>query len=173
MGPHRGRARSFRSDIAPGQAEIRAGLSGPLSPPDPARQPAAGVGAQHSHQGHAQIRPAGGRRRSPGLEARNHQPPLRPTAIDQLLGGKPRSRAKVGKVPLHRARTDAYELGGVANGSTSGNERRKRLDLTLCRLRRECAAQVPVPHASRLAVASHSSRPSIGVRLIIRKRRDC
>ncbi len=44
---------------------------------------------------------------------------------------------------LHGAGPDTHELGGVANGSPSGDKRRERLDLTLRRLRREGAAQVP------------------------------
>ena len=55
------------------------------------------------------------------------------------------------------------ELGGVLDGSTRRHERRERLNLTLCCLRRGHAVEIRVPHASRRAAATHSSRPSIGI----------
>jgi hypothetical protein len=60
---------------------------------------------------------------------------------------------------LDRTRPDAHEDNGVLDGSTSGDEGCEHVLLALRRLRREGAAQVHVPHASRLAAASDSSRP--------------
>ena len=86
---------------------------------------------------------------------------------------RPDPRTEVSEVALDCAWTDAREFGRARDRSADGNEGGEDVDLTLCRLRRERTAQVPVPHASRRAVAIHSSRPSIRVRLIIRKRRGC
>ena len=49
------------------------------------------------------------------------------------------------------------------DGSASSDVGGEHVHLALGRLERELAAKVPVPHASRLAAASHSSRPSIGM----------
>jgi len=67
-------------------------------------------------------------------------------------------------VTLGRARPDAHELGGVRDGSASGNEGSKDVHLAVRRQRRERAAQVPVSHANRSTAASYSSRPSMGMR---------
>ena len=64
---------------------------------------------------------------------------------------------------LHGARLDSDELGGVMDGSASSDVGGEHVRLALGRLERELAAKVPVPHASRLAAANHSSRPSIGI----------
>jgi hypothetical protein len=50
----------------------------------------------------------------------------------------------------------------IWHGSTRGNERGEYIDLARRQRYRRFAAE-PVPHASRLAAASHSSRPSIGM----------
>ena len=65
---------------------------------------------------------------------------------------------------LRRARTDADELRSVRDGSASFDEGGEDVRLALRRTRRECAAQVSVPHAKSLATAAnHSPRPSIGM----------
>ena len=64
---------------------------------------------------------------------------------------------------LYGAGANADEAGSLRDGSAGGHVRRQHVHLALRRLGRERAAQVPVPHASRLAAASHSSRPSIGI----------
>ena len=63
---------------------------------------------------------------------------------------------------LDGARPDAYKVGGIQDGTTSSDEGGEHVHLTLGRGSGKRAAQVPVPHASRLAAVSHSSRPSIG-----------
>jgi len=66
-------------------------------------------------------------------------------------------------VSLDRAGPDASEGRGTLDRSTSGDEFDEGVDLALCCLRRERAAQIPLSHACRLAAASHSSQPSIGM----------
>jgi len=66
-------------------------------------------------------------------------------------------------VAFHRAWPNADELGGILNGPTSSDEGCQHVHLALGRGPGEGAAHVPVSHASRLAAASHSSRPSIGM----------
>jgi hypothetical protein len=97
------------------------------------------------------------------LKARDNEPTRRPSGVDQLLGGETRSRSQVGEVALHRARSDSHEVSGVLDRSAGGDKGREHVHLALRRPRREDAAQVSVRHASRLAAASHSSRPSIGM----------
>lgn len=64
---------------------------------------------------------------------------------------------------LHRAWLNAHQLGGGCHGAASGNERGQGIDLARRGPVRWLAAKLSVPHASRLAAASHSSRPSIGI----------
>jgi hypothetical protein len=63
---------------------------------------------------------------------------------------------------FHGARPNADELGGLLNGSTRRDERCEDVHLALRGRPGKGAAEVSVSHASRLAAASHSSRPSIG-----------
>lgn len=64
---------------------------------------------------------------------------------------------------FHSARPNAGERSRFADRPASGDECGKDVHLAVRWLRRQSASQVPVPHASRLAAASHSSRPSIGM----------
>jgi hypothetical protein len=50
---------------------------------------------------------------SAAFEARQDQPPLGPSSIDQLLGGEARARAQVSEMALGRARPDTHKLGSV------------------------------------------------------------
>jgi len=87
------------------------------------------------------------------------------TGVDQLLGREARPCPEIREVTFHRARPNTDELGGILNGSTSGDERCEHVHLALSRGPGKGATQVPVPHAKCLAAAaSHSSRPSIGMR---------
>ena len=61
-------------------------------------------------------------------------------------------------------------LTGDRNGSAGGDVGGENVHLAPRRLGRECAAEVAVSHALRAVAAV---RDSFGVRLIIRKRRDC
>ena len=54
-----------------------------------------------------------------------------------------------------------HEFGRVVDRPAGGDVGGKHVHLAPRRLRRKHPALVPVPHASRLAAASHSSRPSI------------
>ena len=65
---------------------------------------------------------------------------------------------------FHGAGPDTHDLGGVLDGSTGGDEGCQYVHLALDRGPGKGAAQVAVPHASRLAAASHASWPSIGIR---------
>lgn len=62
-----------------------------------------------------------GRFRSLGFQTRDHQPTFSSSGVDELLSGETRFRTQVGEVTLDGAWTDANELGGVVDGSTSGN----------------------------------------------------
>jgi len=108
-------------------------------------------------------------RDSARLQARHDEPSLGASAVDQLLGRKPRPRTEVGEVTLHGARPDAHELGRLLDRPAGGDVGGEDIRLARRRTRQRCAAQVPVSHALR-AVAG---RDSLGVRLIIRKRSDC
>jgi hypothetical protein len=66
-------------------------------------------------------------------------------------------------MPFRGARADTHKPGRVRNGSASLDEGCEDIHLALRRPSRESAAQVPGLHASRLAAASHSSRPSMGM----------
>jgi hypothetical protein len=126
------------------------------------------VGAAERHRAHRRdhslVQPGTSTDRSAGLQIRDTQPPCGPPRVDQLLGCEARTYSQVSKVPLDGARSNAHQLGRIVDRSTSGDECRERVNLAPSRVPRERAAQVPVPHASRLAAASHSSRPSIGMR---------
>jgi len=105
--------------------------------------------------GHLRVIP--GRMRSQtsaGLQTRHEEPPLGPPPVDQLLGREAGSGAQVGQVALRSARPDAHELGGVLDGSTSGDERREDVDLAGGRGPRKRAAQVPVSHREWLPPGS-------------------
>ena len=98
-----------------------------------------------------------------GLELLNDEPPFGAPAIDQLLGGETRAGAEIREVSLRRTRPDSDARRCVGDRPASRDERGKDVDLAWrCRLWKG-AAQVHAPHASRLAAASHSSRPSIGM----------
>jgi len=99
---------------------------------------------------------------SSGLQGRDDEPARGAPRVDQLLGREAGPSTQVGEVALHRARSDAYELGGVLDRPAGGDVGSKDVHLALRRRPREGAAQVPVSHANRLAAAIHSSRPSIG-----------
>ena len=93
----------------------------------------------------------------------NHdQPPLGPSSIDQLLGGKTRPRTEVGEVALHRARPDAHELGGGLDGPAGFDVGGEDVHLALSRPRREGAAQVSVSHALRAVVGRGFPRCAVG-----------
>jgi hypothetical protein len=70
---------------------------------------------------------------------------------------------------LDGARPDAHEFGGVLDRPAGGDVGGKHVHLALGRRPGKGAAQVPVPHALRAV----DGRDCLGVRLIIRKRRDC
>ena len=103
------------------------------------------------------------------LETRDDEPTGGPSGVDQLYRRETGLRTQVGEVTFRSARPDAHELRSVPDGSTGGDEGSEDVHLTLGRGSRECAAQVPVSHAIR----ADAGRDSLGVRLIIRKRRDC
>ena len=101
--------------------------------------------------------------RSAGLQTRDDQPAGSASCVDQLLRRKTRPCPQVRQVALRGARSDANASGRVRHGSTSRYEGCENVDLTGRACPRKGAAQVSVPHASRPAAASHSSRPSIGM----------
>ena len=104
------------------------------------------------------------------LQARNDEPAARPAGVDQLFRREAGPRTQVGEVTLHSARPDAHELGRVEDGSTSGHIGGKHVPLARSRWSPELVAQVAVSHALRAVAAG---RDSLGVQLIITKRRDC
>jgi hypothetical protein len=98
------------------------------------------------------------------LKARDNEPSLGSSAVDQLLRDKARPRATVGEVTLHGARPDAHELGGLVDGTTGGDEGREHVHRAPGRLLREVAAPIPLPDAKCLAAAAtHSFLPSMGM----------
>ena len=66
-----------------------------------------------------------------GFQARDNKPPLRTSAVDQLLRAEARSRPQIGKVTLDRARTNAKAGGRARDGSAAFDESTKRLALAL------------------------------------------
>ena len=102
-----------------------------------------------------------------GFKARDHEPSNRSPCIDRLLRAEARPRSQVGKMTLRGARPNAHQLGRIGDGSTNGNEGCQHVHLARRRLPRQGTTQVSVPHASRLAANSHSSRPSIGIRQVV------
>ena len=108
--------------------------------------------------------------RSAGLQTRDNEATRCPPCVDKLLGRQARPCPQVSEVTFHGARPNAYEHGRVLDGSAGGNVGSQDIDLALSRGPRECAPQVPVPHALRAAA---TGKDSLGVRLIITKRRDC
>ncbi len=83
---------------------------------------------------------------------------------DRIFGGEARLRPQVGQVALRSARPDAHQLGRTWHRAARRDVGGQDVALAPGRWPRECAAQVPVSHASRSAAAIHSSRPSMGIR---------
>jgi len=97
------------------------------------------------------------------IQARHHEPSLRPPRVDQLLGAEARTRPQVSQVSLRGARPDAYASRCVGDRPASGDERGEDINLTGGACPRAFAAQASVPHARSPAAANHSSRPSIRI----------
>ena len=98
-----------------------------------------------------------------GLKASDDQPSSSASSIDELPSCESRSRSHVGKMTFYCARPNAGEGSRFYNGPAAGDERGENVHLAIRWLSWESAAEVSVPHACRLAAASHSSRPSIGM----------
>jgi hypothetical protein len=80
-----------------------------------------------------------------------------------LFGSEAGPSAKVGEVAFRGAWTDANACRRVGHGSADLDKSRKNVDLARRPSCRSLAAQMRFAHAGRLAAASHSSRPSIGM----------
>jgi hypothetical protein len=83
--------------------------------------------------------------------------------VAQLLGGEAGASAQIGEVPLRRTGPDANTHRGIRCGSARRDEGCEDIDLAGSSRPWEFAAKALVVHASRLAAASHSSRPSLGI----------
>jgi hypothetical protein len=100
-----------------------------------------------------------------GFEARDPQAPFGSSGVDQLLGSEARPRTQVGEMTLHGARSDAHKVGSVRDRPPSRNVGSKDVNLAHGRSPDGRTAQLPIPHADcPSAAATHSSRPSIGIR---------
>jgi hypothetical protein len=66
-------------------------------------------------------------------------------------------------MPFRGAWPDTDACGGLRHGSAGRDKGGEDVNLTSSSSPRHGTAKGPVPHASRLAAASHSSRPSIGM----------
>jgi hypothetical protein len=110
-----------------------------------------------------------GRYRLP-LERRHQKPAFRPTAVDQLLCRKARSRTKVRKVALRSARPDTHVSCCGGDRTSDGDVRGEHLDLSRRTSPGQLSALAPVSHADMPAAANHSSRPSIGIVVVVNAR---
>jgi len=91
------------------------------------------------------------------------QPAPSAADADQLLGRQPSPRTQVREVAFRGARPDARASSGTRHrppGFVVGDEHVQ--SAPSCVLR-EFAAKAEVAHASRLAAATYSTRPSIGI----------
>ena len=84
-----------------------------------------------------------------GLQTRDRKPPGSSSGVDQLRGGETRTRTQIGEMTFHGAGSNTHELGGVRDGSASGDVGSEDVHLARSRWPRERAAQVPVSHANR------------------------
>jgi hypothetical protein len=84
----------------------------------------------------------------PRLEMRDTNPTSRTAGVDELFGSQAGARPQIRKVTLRGARSDAYRLGRVGNGSARRDIRREDVDLASGRRSRGRPAEISVPHTS-------------------------
>ena len=96
------------------------------------------------------------------LKARDNEPPGSPPDVDQLFGGETRFGTQVGEVALRGARSDGHQVGRVWDRPAGRDIRGKDVQLACRRWPRQCAAQMPRPHARCLAATAMRRRMAHG-----------
>ena len=99
-----------------------------------------------------------------GLQTRDRKPLGSPSGVDQLRGGEARPRTQVSEVALRRARLNAHQRGPRPEPIRQTRRRQRGRPSGAESLAAGARSTGTRLSGQSQATASHSSRPSIGIR---------